>query len=137
LLANYELPVSFHANVEQTNAMIQASCHCGAVRLEIAVAPATVTDCNCSICRRMGVLWAYYVPDQVRLAGATDIYMWDDRSIQFHRCKVCGNVTHWSAVDESVARMGVNARLLEPQVLAAARLRKLDGAGSGKYLEQG
>jgi hypothetical protein len=56
--------------------MIESSCHCGAVKLEIAVAPETVTECNCSICRRYGVLWAYYAPSQVRIgAGPTDIYM--------------------------------------------------------------
>jgi len=37
--------------------MIYASCHCGAVELEIDVAPQDITDCNCSICRRYGVLW--------------------------------------------------------------------------------
>lgn len=47
--------------------MIEASCHCGAVRLEIEKAPTEITDCNCSICRRYGVLWAYYTLDQVRL----------------------------------------------------------------------
>ena len=39
--------------------MIRASCHCGAVCLEIDAAPAEVTECNCSICRRYGGLWAY------------------------------------------------------------------------------
>jgi hypothetical protein len=37
--------------------MIESSCHCAAVQLEIDSAPETVTDCNCSICRRYGVLW--------------------------------------------------------------------------------
>jgi hypothetical protein len=115
--------------------MIHASCHCGAVRLEIDAPPATVTDCNCSICHRMGVLWAYYTVDQVRVTGATDIYMWSDRSLEFHRCKVCGNVSHWAPVDVSARRMGVNARLMEPAVLAAARVRRLDGAGTEKYLD--
>ncbi len=62
--------------------MVEASCHCGAVRLQVDDAPAEVTDCNCSICRRYGVLWAYYAPGQVRIAGgATDIYMWGDRCL--------------------------------------------------------
>lgn len=34
--------------------MITASCHCGAVRLETEVPPEEVTECNCSICRRLG-----------------------------------------------------------------------------------
>ena len=121
-----------------TTAPATASCHCGTIRLELDVAPETVTDCNCSICRRYGVLWAYYSPKQVQILGAsnaTDIYMWNDRSIEFHRCKTCGCVTHWAAVDRTRDRMGVNARLLDLAVLAAARVRKLDGAVTEKYLD--
>jgi len=118
---------------------IDASCHCGAVHLEITTAPETVTDCNCSICRRYGALWAYYSPRQVGIAAtgsATEIYMWNDRSIEFHRCKICGCITHWAAVDKRSDRMGVNARLMDPDVLGAVRVRKLDGAVSWKYLDE-
>src|ERR1700722_7721051 len=118
---------------------IESSCHCGAVRLEIETAPETVTDCNCSICRRYGVLWAYYSPTKVRITppqGATDIYMWDDRVIEFHRCKVCGCDTHWAPVDKKHDRMGVNARLMDLAVLKAARVRKLDGAVTEKYVDE-
>jgi hypothetical protein len=116
---------------------IDASCHCGAVRLEIASVPDSLTDCNCSICRRYGVLWAYYSPQQVRIipqSGATDTYVWDDRTIEFHRCKHCGCVTHWAAIDAKSERMGINARMMHPDILKPLRIRKLDGAVSGKYL---
>jgi len=119
--------------------LIESSCHCGAIRLEIETAPEEVTDCNCSICRRYGVLWAYYSPRLVRFVatdGATDIYMWDDKSIEFHRCKICGCVTHWASVDKARDRMGVNARLMAPEVLARARVRRLDGAVTAKYLDE-
>jgi hypothetical protein len=116
--------------------MIEGSCHCGAVRYASASAPDTVTDCNCSICRKIGVLWAYYAPRDVRVEGPTAVYMWDDKSIRFHHCQACGCATHWSPVDESVDRMGLNARLMDPAVLAAARVRKLDGAGTGNYLDE-
>jgi hypothetical protein len=85
--------------------MVEASCHCGAVRLECNAAPETVTDCNCSICRRYGVLWAYYSPAQVRLVapnGATESYTWGKHSLEFHRCRACGCVTHWAAMDNYV-----------------------------------
>jgi hypothetical protein len=119
--------------------MIESSCHCGTVRLEIDAAPETVTDCNCSICRRYGVLWAYYSPRQVRITpagSATDIYSWDDRAIEFHRCTNCGCVTHWAPVDKSHDRMGVNARLMAPELLARARVRRLDGANTEKYIDE-
>lgn len=118
--------------------MIEASCHCGAVKLEIVAAPETVTDCNCSICRRYGVLWSYYSPTQVRfVAGgdATEFYKWGDKELEFHRCRNCGSVTHWAAIDKSRDRMGVNARLMAPEILAAARVRHLDGADTWQYLD--
>jgi hypothetical protein len=116
----------------------ESSCHCGAIHLEVATPPHTVTDCNCSICRRYGVLWAYYSPRDVRIVAdedATATYLWSDRSIAFHRCRVCGCVTHWAAVDPTVDRMGVNARLMDPAVLSAARVRKLDGAVTERYVD--
>ncbi len=111
--------------------MIEASCHCGAVRFAVEVAPDEVNDCNCSICRRYGTLWAYYRPSHVRFAagsGPTDIYVWNDRTLEFHRCRSCGCVTHWSPVDRTRQRMGVNARLMAPDVLAAATVFHGDGA---------
>jgi hypothetical protein len=39
-------------------------------------------------------------------------------------------------VDKSATRMGVNARLMAPEVLANARVRRLDGADTGKYLDE-
>ena len=83
------------------------------------------------------MLWAYYVSRDVDLAGVgpTDTYRWGSRSIDFHRCAHCGCVIHWAAVDPARDRMGVNARLLPPAVLTAARVRHLDGAGSEAYLD--
>jgi hypothetical protein len=111
--------------------MIESSCHCGAVKLEIRAAPEEVNDCNCSICRRYGALWAYYSPARVRIVatkGATDCYLWGEKSIEFHRCQNCGCVTHWTPMDQHVDRMGVNARLMAAEILAAARVRRSDGA---------
>lgn len=115
--------------------MIEASCHCGAVRITVPRAPKDVTSCNCSICRRTGVLAAYYDPAEVTIAGATDTYMWGDRMMTFHRCKVCGCPTHGLPVDPASTRMSINARLMDPEVLAAARIRKFDGAESWEFLD--
>jgi hypothetical protein len=120
--------------------MIEASCHCGAVRLEIAAAPEAVTDCNCSICRRLGVLWAYYAPQDVAIIArpaAMGAYAWGDRTISFHHCTTCGCTTHWAPLPHrDQGRMGVNARLMNLSVLASARIRRLDGAGSESYVDE-
>lgn len=115
--------------------MVEGSCHCGKIKLQIDVAPEEVTDCNCSICRRYGTLWAYYSPKQVRIAETVpaQTYQWDDRSLYFHRCAECGCVTHWSPVDPARDRMGVNMRLFAPGVLGAARVRHIDGASYGNF----
>ena len=115
--------------------MIEASCHCGAVTIEISRAPDTVTDCNCSICRRYGALWAYYPLADVRVSGPSKFYIWGDREIEFHHCETCACITHWAPVDASRNRMGVNARLMEAKILAEARVRRLDGAVTEQYLD--
>jgi hypothetical protein len=118
--------------------MVVASCHCGSVSLEIDSPPEEVTECNCSMCRRYGVLWAYYPPRQVRVLPPdppTDVYLWGSRSSAFHRCRSCGCVSHWAATDPKRDRMGVNARLMDPEVLAAARVRHLDGADTDLYTD--
>lgn len=111
--------------------MIEASCHCGAIRFAVASVPSDVNDCNCSICRRYGTLWAYYPPSRVLFAqgnGPTDIYMWGSRDLEFHRCRACGCVTHWASVDPTYDRMGVNARLMPPETMAVVPVRHSDGA---------
>ena len=116
--------------------MLEASCHCGQVKLEVDVdvAPTVLTSCNCSICRRLGTLWCYYTPAQVRVTGPTATYRWGDNTLDLHRCTTCGCVTHWWPIGES-DRMGVNARLLEPAIVQAARIRRFDGADTWKFLD--
>jgi hypothetical protein len=118
--------------------VLTATCHCGAVRVDIDAELVEVTDCNCSICRRYGVLWAYFSPARVQLVpadAATHTYQWDDRSITFHRCATCGCVTHWAAVDPALDRMGINARLLPLGSLDGIRVRRLDGANTERYVD--
>ena len=89
-------------------------------------APEWVASCNFSICRRTGVLVAYYPPGQVRVDGGTAMYLTGDRFIRIHHCPTCPCLTHWDANPEALAgelpdavravlgeRMGVNARLLD------------------------
>lgn len=116
-----------------------ATCHCGAVLLEVTHAPPELTDCNCSICRRYGVLWAYYEESSVRVncaPGALATYAWGEKTIVFNHCKRCGCVTHYqSAAPADDSTVGVNARNFDPAVIANVRVRKLDGADTWKYLD--
>ncbi|WP_242109677.1 GFA family protein [Luteimonas aquatica] len=119
--------------------MLAATCHCGAVRIEVVRRPRTLTDCNCSICRRYGSLWAYYRAGSVRVVAASDAlaaYAWGGRRLEFFRCRRCGCVTHHERSRKRPdSTVGVNARNFPPEVLARARIRRLDGASSWKYLD--
>jgi hypothetical protein len=108
--------------------MVTGKCHCGAVRVRAALAPQSVGECNCSICSKLGVLWAYYDPADVVVEGETAAYAWGDRSLEFHRCHVCGCATHWAPTDPQAKRMAINARILEGFDLGAVEVRKIDGA---------
>jgi hypothetical protein len=118
--------------------MVEVTCHCGAVRLGVPQAPAEVTECNCSICRRLGARWAYYERATVELnrAGSTRPYVWGDRMLAFHRCRTCGCVTHWLSLNGAHSRMAVNARMIEAVDTDALRIRRFDGAHTWAYLDE-
>lgn len=119
--------------------MLTCTCHCGAVHIEVPRRPRQLTNCNCSICRRYGTLWAYYKASEVRVhgaPGATADYAWGDKRLKFVRCATCGCVMHWEPVERTAtSRMGVNARNFEPSALGDVRIRRLDGASSWKFLD--
>jgi hypothetical protein len=112
--------------------MLTATCHCGAVRVTVPRKPRTVTDCNCSICRRYGVLWAYYKAATVRVEAkpkALHRYAWGSKSQYFVRCATCGCIMCWQKIaPHPENRTGVNARNFEPEVLRSIRVVPLDGA---------
>jgi hypothetical protein len=119
--------------------MLATTCHCGAVRIEIPRRPRRLTNCNCSICRRYGTLWAYFRAGDVRIGGepgTTHSYSWGRQNLRFVRCSRCGCVTHWEHVRPTPkSYAGVNARNFDPAALGPVRIRLLDGAATWKYLD--
>ena len=119
--------------------MIKAACHCGAFRFELEAFPEWVLDCNCTLCRRYGALWAYPHAGQVKVLkgpdpDVTETYVWGDRWLAFHRCRACGCVTHMEAIAEDPPHLyGVNSRMmlgLDPSTVA---LRQVDHGHSGFF----
>lgn len=113
------------------------SCHCGAVSLKLPAPPEEVTNCNCSLCRRYGVLWAYYPIVDVTLVAehpSTDTYAWNGKNVDFHRCGTCGCLTHWYPRHPDRTRMGINARLIDLEVLVKAAMKYKDSAGTGLFV---
>ena len=106
----------------------QGSCHCGAIQLSLAENPAEMAQCNCSMCRRIGALWHYSNPSAVVVTGALTGYVQGDRTLTTWHCQTCGCTTHWTALDPSYQRMGVNLRLFDPALSRGLPLREIDGA---------
>lgn len=119
--------------------MLKASCHCGAVSINVMRKPRTLTECNCSICRRYGAAWAYYSRKTAQLMSSPDVvsgYTWGSRRLEFYHCKSCGCLTHYESVEKKEdSRVAVNARMFEPSQIAAVRRRKFDGAKSWKFVD--
>jgi hypothetical protein len=68
-------------------------CHCGRVRYEVTLALDQVYDCNCSLCTKLGALWAYAEPRQFRLISGEDAltgYRFNKKMIHHLFCSDCG-----------------------------------------------
>jgi hypothetical protein len=119
--------------------MLSNTCHCGAVHIEIPRPPESLINCNCSICRRYGALWAQYEVGAVRVTGHpehTTAYIWGEKTIRTLRCRHCGCVTHWEPLEpREGAKMGVNVRNFDPEQIGEVRLRRFDGADTWTYLD--
>ncbi len=127
--------------VEETSdtVMLQGSCHCGAVSLTLPSMPETAIKCNCSLCRRLGGLWAYYPFGTVQIKGHpehTVDYVCGDKTLRTIRCNKCGCVTHWEPIDgESGARHGVNLNNFDRRLQESVKVRHFDGADTWTFVD--
>ncbi|MBT8142604.1 MAG: GFA family protein [Gammaproteobacteria bacterium] len=119
--------------------MLRGACHCGKIKFEYLIVPEYLNDCNCSICRRLGALWAYADSSQIEIhCDQTDLinYVWGDKSLAFCSCKYCGCTTHWKNLDpEKFTRMAVNARMMDPMAIKEIPVRQFDGADTFNFLD--
>lgn len=108
--------------------MIQGSCLCGAVQWLLQGVPESATACNCTACRRYGVLWAYdYEGEGIQVSGLTKAYV-RGKALGFHFCPECGCVAYWRALDTNPERrIAVNLRLTEPELVATVPIDHFDG----------
>ena len=118
--------------------MLTGSCHCGKVHWTFDGDPGSATACNCTICRRYGVLWIYdYEGEKITLTGPTTAYLWGPKTIGFHFCPDCGCVACWRGVKpgkDGRRRIAVNVRLSQPETVAHLPIRHFEGLVSWKDL---
>jgi hypothetical protein len=110
--------------------MIEGSCLCGAVQWRFEGVPDGATACNCTACRRYGVLWAYdYEDEGIKHSGETQAYA-RGTALAFHFCPTCGRLAYWRGLrtdDRGRRRIAVNLRLAEPGAVAQIPIDHFDG----------
>lgn len=110
-------------------------CLCGAVGWTFDGDIPDATICNCSACRRYGVLWAYdydghgiHVDDP---DGNLTAFARGPRSpLTFNFCRRCGCVVSWRGLapdPDGRVRIAVNLRLADPDAVARVPLQRFDG----------
>ena len=116
--------------------LVKGSCHCKATRFEVAYEPASVTQCNCSICSKRGALWSYYSPKDVTIVSeeAKTTYQWGARIGKHNFCGRCGCTTYTESPDWSTGepdydnpKLSINARLLDDFDLDKVPVEHIDG----------
>lgn len=119
--------------------MIEGHCHCGSVNWTFDGVPPFAKACNCSVCRRYGVLWAYdFEGERIKVIGPTKTYIRGDREIGFHFCPNCGCVAFWRAVqpdEDGRTHIAVNLRLAEPEFVGNIPVKHRDGLETLRELE--
>ncbi len=116
---------------------LSGTCHCGQLSWQFDGIPESATACNCTLCRRYGVLWAYDWEDEgIRVSGPSRAYVHGE-DIEFHFCPECGCVSHWRGIqagEDGRRRIAVNLRLTEPEPIAQVPIRHFEGYDEFKEL---
>jgi hypothetical protein len=117
----------------------RGGCHCGKVRFEVD-APTTLelTECNCSMCRRVGFLHLIVPKSRFRLLSGEDAltsYRFNTGTAEHLFCSVCG-VKSFYVPRSHPDGYSVNARCLEPDAIAGTTIEAFDGANWEKHADE-
>ena len=114
--------------------MLTGSCHCGALTWTFDGDPESATACNCTLCRRYGVLWAYdYENERIKVSGPRSSYTRKgkaDPALEIVFCPTCGCVACWRGLRleaDGRRRIAVNLRLSEPDTVGHLPIDHFDG----------
>jgi len=117
-----------------SGSLLTGSCHCGASHWSLEGDPGSITACNCTLCRRYGVLWAYdYENERIRIEGPVSRYTRPGKAnpaLEVLFCPTCGCVLCWRGLradQDGRRRMAVNVRLAAPEAVAHLAIDHFDG----------
>jgi hypothetical protein len=94
------------------------SCHCGAVRFEADIDLSSGTNkCNCSICTKLGAVWAFAPKSKFTLARGEDKqgdYLFNKKRLHHRFCTTCGIESYAEGTSpDGSPTVGINLRCLE------------------------
>ena len=109
----------------------RGSCHCGSVRFEIQADLLQLSQCNCSMCSKKGLLACYVPPEQFRLLDGErelTLYQFNKKIAKHFFCKHCGIHVFGNPRSNPNSYL-VNARCLDDFDLETAKyeVRPFDG----------
>lgn len=103
------------------------SCHCGAVTLEVEADITEGMKCNCSHCKRKGMLLAFVPKSQVKVTGedAMSTYHFNKNVIDHKFCPTCGVQPYGQSGDT----MAINLNCIHDEDLdhASLTIKEVDG----------
>jgi len=107
----------------------EGGCHCGRVRFRVRTAFAHVSECNCSICTKKGILHLVVPRENFELlSGADDLttYRFGTGIARHTFCKVCG-IHPFYVPRSDPEKIDVNVRCLDNVDPARFTLDRFDG----------
>jgi hypothetical protein len=108
----------------------KGGCHCGRVRFEVdAPAHIEATDCNCSICRKSGVLHLFVSRNEFRLLKGEDsltTYTFNTGVAKHFFCRHCGVKSYYIPRSHPDG-VSVNVRCLDADTVAEVNVTPFDG----------
>ena len=109
----------------------EASCHCGAVRVQVdADPPQEAISCNCSHCRPKGMLLTFMPRDKVTVSGeeALEEYRFNKKVIAHRFCRTCGVQPFAEGPGPDGPGAMINLRCVADLDLEKLRIIAFDGA---------
>lgn len=104
-------------------------CHCGRVRFRVRADVSRVSQCNCSICIKKGILHLTVLPQDFELlsgAEALTTYQFNTKTAKHTFCRHCG-IHAFNTPRLHPDQISVNARCLDGIDLATLQPRLFDG----------
>jgi len=114
-----------------TTQSLTGGCHCGAIAYTVEVDPAGAIKCNCSICSKLGAVWAFAPKSKFHLTkgeGKLGDYQFSKHVLHHRFCPNCGIESYAEGKGPDGAEMaGINLRCVEGMDVDKLKPKAVDG----------